>query len=98
MAPADPVDGEFFIGSADWMYRNLLARVEGVVPIEARHLREKCWGILQTLLNLSPAGLGLKPDGSYVQRTPPQGVVDPGTHETLMAEACSLSDRICGTL
>ena len=27
----DPLAGEFYIGSADWMYRNLLARVEAVV-------------------------------------------------------------------
>src|SRR5262249_2950974 len=36
----DPVDGDFFIGSADWMYRNLHGRVECVVPILDRHLRE----------------------------------------------------------
>ena len=32
-AAADELDGEFYIGSADWMYRNLLARVEAVVPV-----------------------------------------------------------------
>ncbi|MFA7237173.1 MAG: polyphosphate kinase 1, partial [Phycisphaeraceae bacterium] len=31
---ADPIDGEYYIGSADWMYRNLLARVEAITPIE----------------------------------------------------------------
>ena len=30
----DSQAGEFFIGSADWMYRNLQARVEVVTPIE----------------------------------------------------------------
>ena len=38
----DPVDGEFYIGSADWMYRNLLARVEAVVPIENRRSASGC--------------------------------------------------------
>lgn len=28
-----PVQGEFFIGSADWMYRNLSKRVEVVTPV-----------------------------------------------------------------
>ena len=32
---ADPVDGEFYIGSADWMYRNLHARVEADRPDRA---------------------------------------------------------------
>src|SRR5256885_6740289 len=40
-------DGEFFIGSADWMYRNLLARVEAVVPILRRSHRERLWQVLQ---------------------------------------------------
>jgi len=84
---ADPLDGEFYIGSADWMYRNLLARVETVVPIEHRALREKCWVILQTLLKDHRQAWDLRPDGSYVQRMPPEGSNDPGTHETLMALA-----------
>jgi hypothetical protein len=31
--------GEFLIGSADWMHRNLSERVEAVVPISERRLR-----------------------------------------------------------
>jgi polyphosphate kinase len=80
----DPLDGQFFIGSADWMYRNLLARVETIVPIEKRPLREKLWAILQTLMNDHRQAWDLKSDGTYVQRTPPPGSDDPGTHETLM--------------
>ena len=41
------LDGEFYIGSADWMYRNLDARVEAVTPIETRALRQELWTILQ---------------------------------------------------
>ena len=40
---SDEVDGEFYIGSADWMYRNLLHRVEAVVPIDDRGLRPRLW-------------------------------------------------------
>ena len=29
----NPMSGEFFIGSADWMYRNLSKRIEVVTPI-----------------------------------------------------------------
>jgi polyphosphate kinase len=83
----DPLDGQFFIGSADWMYRNLLARVETIVPIENRPLKEKLWTVLQTLLSDHRQAWDLQPDGTYIQRTPPPGSNDPGTHETLMALA-----------
>jgi polyphosphate kinase len=96
----DPIDGQFFIGSADWMYRNLLARVETVVPIENRALREKLWTVLQTLQNDHRQAWDLQPDGSYVQRTPPEGSADPGTHETLMAlartEAAAYTESMLG--
>jgi polyphosphate kinase len=96
----DPVDGQFFIGSADWMYRNLLARVETIVPIEKRPLKEKLWTVLQTLLNDHRQAWDLQPDGNYVQRTPPEGSADPGTHETLMAlarkEAAAFTEEMQG--
>src|SRR5678815_4412520 len=31
---ADPVQGAWFISSADWMYRNLSSRVEVAVPVK----------------------------------------------------------------
>jgi polyphosphate kinase len=80
---ADPVDGAFFIGSADWMNRNLSARVEVVVPIEGRPQRERTWEILQIMLRDVRQAWDLLPDGAYAQRLP-----DPpdaaGTHQTLM--------------
>jgi polyphosphate kinase len=30
----NPIDGDFFIGSADWMFRNLSKRVEVVTPVQ----------------------------------------------------------------
>lgn len=81
---ADPLDGEFYIGSADWMYRNLESRVEAVVPIEDRVLREKLWAILTIMLHDRRQGWDMKPDGSYVQRTPDDPEKQVGTHQTLM--------------
>jgi hypothetical protein len=42
----DPLEGEFLIGSADWMRRNLSGRVEARVPIRQR-LRARLWEILE---------------------------------------------------
>jgi len=90
-AAEDPINGDFSIGSADWMYRNLLARVEAVVPIERRPLREKLWDILQIMLGDRRQAWEMQPDGSYVQRV--AGPNDLGTHQFLMnqTKATSLS-------
>jgi polyphosphate kinase len=69
----DPVDGEFYIGSADWMFRNLSRRVEAATPIEEPTLRAQLWEILQACLEDSRQAWEMQPDGAYVQRTPPQG-------------------------
>ncbi len=66
----DPLDGEFYIGSADWMYRNLLARVEAITPVEDRALREKCWETLQIVLHDQRQAWQMQSDGTYTQRTP----------------------------
>jgi polyphosphate kinase len=85
----DPLAGLFYIGSGDWMERNLSDRVEATAPIEARPLRERLWEILQTLLHDQRSSWDLRPDGSYVQRVPPagDGALGPavlGTHQALM--------------
>ena len=80
----DPVAGEFYIGSADWMYRNLQARVEATAPIERLSHRQRLWELLQVLLNDRRQAWDLKPDGTYVQRTPGDPEKEIGTHQTLM--------------
>jgi len=81
----DPLDGEFFIGSADWMYRNLLARVEVVTPVEDRPLREKLWESLQIMLQDSRQAWEMSADGSYTQKVPSDGSPGAlGTHQMLM--------------
>jgi polyphosphate kinase len=65
---ADPIDGDFFIGSADWMYRNLHARVECVVPVLDRTLKEKIWEILQNYLKDQRQTWDMNSDGNYTQR------------------------------
>jgi polyphosphate kinase len=79
-----PVDGLCYIGSADWMYRNLLARVEAATPILDRQLRSECWDILQILLHDQRQAWDMRSDGTYVQRKPAAGSGEVGTHELFM--------------
>ena len=80
----DPLESDFYIGSADWMYRNLESRVEAVVPIEDHVQREKLWAILQIMLNDRRQAWDMQSDGTYVQRTPDDPEKQIGTHQMLM--------------
>ena len=79
----DPLDGLFFIGSADWMYRNLHSRVEAVVPILDRSLREKIWEILQLMLKDQRQTWEMNSEGQYKQRSA-EGSSDSGVQQQLM--------------
>ncbi len=79
----DPVDGEFYIGSADWMYRNLHARVECVTPVYDRSLKESLWQLILAYLNDQRQTWEMGSDGNYVQR---KGN-DIGVHQYLMSLA-----------
>jgi polyphosphate kinase len=82
----DPLDGEFLIGSGDWMHRNLSERVEAAVPITDRRLRARLWEILEVCLTDRRNAWALEPDGSYVQLQPDSedGAQSEGTHATMM--------------
>ncbi len=83
----DPLDGEFFIGSADWMVRNLSTRVEVVTPVAARSAREKLWEILDVLLRDQRQAWQMAADGQYTQlrpRTPGDGPESVGTHQAMI--------------
>ncbi|MCC9607186.1 polyphosphate kinase 1 [Blastopirellula sp. JC732] len=83
-----PLDGEFYIGSADWMSRNLTKRVEAIVPIEARPLKERLWEILDICLKDRRQAWMMQPDGSYQMLMPSEDdpeVARLGTHQALMA-------------
>jgi len=65
---------EMFIGSADWMYRNLSRRVEVLVPVKdhklKQFLKEK---FLEAYLKDNVNARELKPDGTYVRIKPVEG-------------------------
>ncbi len=58
---------EVFIGSADWMPRNLDRRVEAVAPIEEANLIKELEDILDLYLNDSDAW-HKNSDGTYARR------------------------------
>lgn len=67
-------EDEFYIGSADWMPRNFLRRVESAAPVEAPRLRERLRSLLQACLDDNRQTWELDADGRYAQRQP-DGVV-----------------------
>ncbi|MGC2403276.1 MAG: polyphosphate kinase 1 [Acidobacteriaceae bacterium] len=83
----NPADGEFFIGSADWMYRNLSKRIEVVTPVRAHGLRQRLWEVLDINLRDQRQAWALESDGNYIQLRPGSGTTGPeviGSHATLM--------------
>ncbi|MCB0107232.1 MAG: polyphosphate kinase 1 [Caldilineaceae bacterium] len=63
----------YFIGSADWMQRNLSSRVEAVTPIEDPRLKEQIDLILQLSLADHRQSWEMLPDGRYRRRFPTSG-------------------------
>jgi polyphosphate kinase len=82
----NPQDGEYYIGSADWMHRNLHNRVELVTPIFDSKLKEKLWDFLVIMKEDNRQAWYLQEDGTYVQRVPAEGEAERGTHSVLMAK------------
>src|SRR5207248_6211562 len=79
-------DPQIFIGSADWMDRNLSRRVEVVWPMEQPDLKQRLIDILNTSLSDNVKARELLPDGSYRRvaapaATRPQDGVDGATLE-----------------
>jgi polyphosphate kinase len=60
-------NSELFIGSADWMGRNLDRRVEAVTPIEDPQLKAQLESLVELYLNDS-AAWHMEADGHYQQR------------------------------
>lgn len=61
---------EAYIGSADWMPRNLDRRIEAVTPVHDPQHRQELLAILELLWGDNRQAWDLQPDGGYVQREP----------------------------
>jgi polyphosphate kinase len=80
----NPAEGEYFVGSADWMHRNLHNRVELITPIFDLKLKEKLWEFLDILLKDNRQAWYLNQNGTYTQKVPAEGEEERGTHAQLM--------------
>jgi polyphosphate kinase len=89
----DPLDGQFYISSADWMYRNLNNRIECAAPIEDLASKADCWSLLQAILQDQFQVWDLKDNGEYLLRGKAEGkstyIAGRGVQEELMKKTKS---------
>jgi polyphosphate kinase len=64
---------EFFIGSADWMQRNLNRRMETIMPVSDAQLKQELEQTLQVYENDNCSAWDMRPDGKYARRRPRKG-------------------------
>jgi polyphosphate kinase len=83
---------EYYIGSADWMSRNLDNRVEAIVPIEDKEIQQELWTMLDIQLKDNRNAWVLQSNGQYVQRRPKEGEKERGSHEVMMKHALRKSN------
>ncbi len=77
---------EYYLGSADWMPRNFIRRVEAVVPVDDATLHVRLRSLLDTLLADNRAAWDLHPDGRWVQRRA-DGEQEHATHTILLGDS-----------
>jgi len=75
---------EVYIGSADWMPRNLERRIEAVTPIQDPADRQALRDLLLLMWEDNRQAWDLRPDGTYEQRRPPSPETERATHRLLM--------------
>jgi polyphosphate kinase len=75
---------EVYIGSADWMPRNLDRRIEAVTPIDNPGDRTALRDLLLLMWEDNRQAWELRPDGTYLQRRPPAPEAERSTHRRLI--------------
>ena len=58
---------EFYLGSADWMRRNLDRRIEAVTPIEDKDLQKQLNDLLELYLNIRNGAWEMQSNGSFIR-------------------------------
>ena len=70
---SDPLQGRFYLGSADWVTRNLHERLEVVLEVLDVKLKESLWDYLNLAIKDNRNLWEMKSDGNYVQRVAGKG-------------------------
>jgi polyphosphate kinase len=78
---------EIFIGSADWMPRNLDRRVEAITPATDSDVAQSLKEILDLSLADNRRAWELQPDGAYVQRRPADDEPERDAQKIFMEQA-----------
>ena len=78
---------EFFVGSADWMKRNLDSRMETIVPVTDPSLTAQLEHILSVYEADNCTTWDMQPGGKYVRRRPAPGEAPRAAQETFIREA-----------
>ncbi|WP_049900146.1 polyphosphate kinase 1 [Natrinema sp. J7-1] len=86
-------DERYYIGSADWMTRNLDNRVEAIAPIDEPRLRSQLDEILETLLSDDRNRWVMRSDGTYERCQPAADGSSTNVHETRMRSVLSETRR-----
>jgi polyphosphate kinase len=83
---------EYFMGSADWMPRNLDRRVEAVIPIQDKALHPRLWSLLNICLSDNRQAWDLQSDGRWIQRAPGEEE-ETAVHKLLLNDSWGLGVR-----
>lgn len=78
---------EVYIGSGDWMPRNLDRRVEAIAPVEDPEIVKDLQEILAVMLSDNRQAWELQPNGRYIQRHPADGTQEQCAQKILMEMA-----------
>ena len=78
---------DIYMGSADWMPRNLDRRVEIIFPVEDVILKNKVKHILDVQLGDTLKAYEMTEDGNYVRIKPVRGKKPVGAQDTFCREA-----------
>ncbi|MDZ7717932.1 MAG: polyphosphate kinase 1 [Balneolaceae bacterium] len=84
----------YYIGSADWMHRNLDARVELLAPIEHPQLKEYLRFMLSIYLRDNQQRWIMQPNGNYRKVKRKKGEKKIGTHNYLMSHTKSHAEPV----
>ena len=85
---------EFFIGSADWMTRNLSRRMEAVAPVSDPAVKAELEYILRVYEEDNCSAWDMRPDGEYLRGSPPRA--RPGGPPSRCSSSTARSRRLEG--